>query len=127
MKIKEVVESVLRRVRWDSGVIERGDIRLEARDFGVYRDARLVSELSADQFHLFCLLLEKKQEFVSDEIVSSYVFKEDPESDKSDAVRSLVCRLRKKLGPQLARRIKSSRDKGWIYIQPRDRKTWKIG
>jgi len=120
-KIKVIVENVLRRIGENRGILDRGDIRLDARNFSVYRDSNLAAELSADQFRLLFLLLEKNREFVSDALIAEHVLEDDPKLDKSDAIRSLICRLRKKLGPQLARRIKNKRDKGWIYLQPRDR------
>lgn len=123
-KIRAVVEGLLRRVRWERRILTCGDLHLVGSDFSVHRDSRLIAQLSADQFCLFFLLLEKAGEFVSEEIIVECVLQNDPmlTLDKGDAIRSLICRLRKKLGVQLGRRIRNSRNKGWIYLPPRDRK-----
>ena len=125
-KVKAVVESVLRRVGWDRGILVSGDLRLEAADLSVYRDARLLVRLSQEQFHLLFLLLERSGSFVGEDLIAGHVLKNRRGLDNSDAVRALACRLRRKLGPQIAGRIKNRRENGWIYIQPRDRKADKL-
>ncbi len=112
------VESLLRRVNWERGVTLKGDLRLETTDYQVFRDSKHVTNLSRDQFELFTLLLEKSPDFVSDNEITKRLFGSDLSIDRCDAIRALAHRLRKKLGPQLGRRIKNKANLGWIYIQP---------
>lgn len=112
------VESLLRRVDLDLGMVTCSDLRLDGVTFEVFRDSKLVAQLSPEQFRLLSLLVEKTPNFVQEEDVVRYVFGEVGEDDKIDAIKMLAYRLKQKLGRQLARRIKSI-DRGWIYLSPR--------
>lgn len=120
-KVQAIMESTLRRVKMDRGITGKGDVRLEAVNFQVYRASELVATLPEDQFRFFSLLIEKSPDFVSEEYLSKTLFSSDYAPDKSDAMRGLAQRLRRKLGPQIGRRIKSKIDEGWGYVQPRVR------
>lgn len=120
-KVQAVMESTLRRVRIERGIVGKGDVRLETVNFQVYRAAELVTRLPEDQFRFFAMLIEKSPDFVSEADIAKALFNSDFAPDKSDAIRGLAQRLRNKLGPQLGRRVKSATDKGWIYVQPRVR------
>lgn len=117
-KIQAIIESVLRRVNWERGIFETGDLRLEKETLRVFRGSRLAAALSPEQFRLFSMLIEKSPAFVSEEDIARHVIGSAPYG-KTDAVRALLHRLRQKLGVQLGRRIKSKRSLGWIYVQPR--------
>ena len=119
--IQGVVEGVLRRVGWERGIYEKGDIRLQASGRQVFRGATLVTELSAEHFLFFSALVEKSPEFVSENDVCRIVFNSEYTEDKYDALKMVAYRLRQKLGAQLGRRIKNKKDLGWIYVQPRVR------
>jgi DNA-binding response OmpR family regulator len=123
INIRGIVESVLRRVRWERGIIEKGDTRVEPDGFRVFSRSKPVAELSPDQFRLFSLLFEKSPAFVSEDEISRRVFASSFAPGKADAIKMLSYRLRQKLGPRLARRIKNKRDLGWVYLQPRLRQT----
>lgn len=116
-KVWVIIESVLRRVNWERGIIEKGDIRLEKEFSRVFRDSKLAATLSPEQFKLLAMLLEKSPGFVGEEDISRHVL--GASEVKTDAVRALLHRLRLKLGLQLGRRIKSKRRLGWLYVQPR--------
>lgn len=119
MKIRGVVESLLRRVSWERGTIEKDDLRLEPRDFQVLRGKKLLASLSPDQFALLALLLEKSPEVVSEDDIAKRVFDSDFAPDKTDAIRGLVYRLRLSLGRQIGRRIRNKSGRGWTYVSPR--------
>jgi len=114
-----VVESVIRRVAWERGIMQKGDLRLEPNGCRVFKDSLPLVQLSPNQFRIFSLLLEKSPDFVSEDTIASHVFDSDFAPDKIDAIRNLMCRLRLKLGPRLGRRIINKTNSGWVYIQPR--------
>lgn len=116
-KVQAVVESVLRRVNWERGILRKGDLRLEKETLTVSRENAESSSLSAEQFGLMFLLVEKSPEFVREETIFKQVLGAEPET-KSDAVRALIHRLRQRLGARLGRRIKCKRGLGWTYVQP---------
>lgn len=117
-KILAMVDSVLRRVDWERGVMEKGDLKLHKDILAVSRNSGPGITLSREQFTLLSLLVERSPAFVTEaEIVRSVLGAMSDE--KGDAVRALVYRLRQKLGIRLGRRIKSKRRQGWIYVQPR--------
>ena len=116
--IQGKVESILRRVDWERGVTRKGDLRLETANYQVFRDSKPVVSLSRDQFDFFTMLLEKSPDFVSEEDIAKKIFGTDLAAEKCDAIRGLAHRLRKKIGPQLGRRIKNKANLGWIYVQP---------
>lgn len=120
VKVQAVVQSVLRRVNWERGILHKGDLRLEKETLTVSRENGEVSSLSAEQFGLMFLLVEKSPEFVMEETIFKQVLGSEPEI-KSDAVRALIHRLRQRLGARLGRRIKCKRGLGWTYVQPRRR------
>lgn len=117
-KIRAVIESVLRRIDWERGICETGDLRLERETLQVFRGARLAARLSLEQFHLLSMLIEKSPAYVNEEAIARDVIGSVSEG-KTDAVRALLHRLRLKLGVQLGKRIKSKRNHGWTYVQPR--------
>ena len=117
-KIRAVIESVLRRINWERGICENGDLRLERETLQVFRGSRPAARLSLEQFHLLSLLIEKSPEYVNEEDIARDVIGSVSEG-KTDAVRALLHRLRLKLGTQLGKRIKSKRNLGWAYVQPR--------
>ncbi len=114
-----VVEMVMRRVRWERGVLHKGDIKLEKNGFCVFRGSRRIATLSPGQFHVLYLLVQESPRFVSEDMISVHLFNSDFAPEVEDSIRGLMQRLRKKLGPQVGRRIKSKVRKGWVYVQPR--------
>ncbi|MHB0995385.1 MAG: response regulator transcription factor [Elusimicrobiales bacterium] len=119
-KVQAVVETVLRRVNWERGILQKGDLRLEKETLQIFRGHVPTVTLSEEQFDLLFMLVEKSPEFVSEETITGQILGAGPEV-KSDAVRALLHRLRQRLGPQLGRRIKGKRRLGWTYVQPRRR------
>lgn len=120
-RISAVVEMVLRRINWERGVVRAGDLKLEKVGFQVLRNNKPFVELSPEQFQLFYLLIQESPGFVSEEIISRFLYDSDFSPQNEDSIRGLVQRLRKKLGKQLGRRIKNKSRLGWIYVQPRSR------
>jgi DNA-binding response OmpR family regulator len=117
-KILVTVDSLLRRVGWEREIITKGDLSLNGTRSEVLRNSRPVATLSSEQFKLFFLLVERSPEFVTEEDISKCVYASDSALEKIDAINMLAYRLRQALGPQLARRIKNKRSRGWIYIPP---------
>jgi DNA-binding response OmpR family regulator len=116
------IQSLLRRVAWDRGIIEKGDLRLCGSDCQVYRNVKSIGQLSPEQFRLFALLVDKSPKFVSEDDIKRCVFGKNPAGMGSGAVYVLAHRLRMKLGAQLARRIKNKKRAGWIYLEPGTRR-----
>jgi DNA-binding response OmpR family regulator len=120
--IRFMVESLLRRVCWERGIIEKGDMRLETENLMVFRLAKPFARLSLEQFRFLFILVERSPCFVSENDILEFVFGADTVLEKFDALRGLATRLRAKLGRRIGRRIKNRGSSGWIYVQPREDK-----
>lgn len=120
--IRMMVESMLRRVSWERGIIEKGDIRLETENLMVFRDLKPLARLSLEQFRFLFLLIEKSPCFASENDILEFVFSAHIAMEKFDSLRGLASRLRAKLGRRIGRRIKYKSSSGWIYTQPREDK-----
>ena len=118
-RLLSMVHALLRRVNLDLSTFDHKDLYLDGTSLEVFRDSKWVAQLSQEQFNLLSLLIEKTPNFVQEEDVAMYIFGEVGEIGKIDAIKMLAYRLRQKLGRQLARRIKSVRKRGWIYLNPR--------
>lgn len=118
-KNRAVIEMVMRRVYWERGIIEVGDIRLERAGLQVFRFSKPVVSLSPHQFQLFYLLLQESPAFISEDDISKHLYNSDFALQNEESIRGRIQRLRKKLGPQLGRRIKNKSRLGWTYVQPR--------
>lgn len=122
IEVVAAVRRTLRRAAAAAGVIPGGDITLDAISRLVLRPGRPAIELTPEQFRLFSLLVERSPRFVTEEELCRRVPDSRTELLSSKAINMLAYRLRLKLGTQLARRIKNSRARGWIYLQPRSHK-----
>jgi len=122
-KTQAIVEMVMRRVKWDRGILEVGDIRLDKNGFQVFRHSKPVANLSIVQFKLIYLLMQESPSFLSETQISQYLYNSDFPPEKEDSIRGVIHRLRKKLGPQLGARIKNKSSLGWIYVQSRLRRS----
>ena len=60
-KNRAAVEMIMRRLFWERGIIEEGDIRLERAGLQVFRYSKPVVRLSPHQFQLFYLLLHVRR------------------------------------------------------------------
>jgi len=118
-KIAGVVESVLRRVEMERGALECGDIKLEPDGCRLLRKGRQVAALPPEQFRLLALLVESSPKPVPEDEISARVVGGRTDAQRSEAVYSLVYRLRRSLGPQLSLRIKNLSGRGWTYAVPR--------
>lgn len=118
-KALAIVEMVMRRVNWERGRIEVGDIKLEKPGFIVFRYSKPILNLAPDQFQLLFLLMQDSPNFISEDEISKQLYNSDFAPQNTDSIRGLVQRLRKKLGVQLGRRIKNKTRLGWTYVQPR--------
>lgn len=112
------VESILRRVAWERDVIAHKDLSLNGTSLQVSHHAKHVATLSREQFRLLSLLISRTPNFVEETSVIQHVFGGACETDYCDAVKMLAYRLRLKLGPELAMRIRRIKDRGWIYLPP---------
>jgi len=113
------IQSLLRRVAWERGILEKGDLRIEAATGMVSRYGKPVARLSDERFQLLALLVGRSPEFVPEKEIVQTVLHAEPFANKKGAVKTLVCRLRHDLGTQIGRRLKNKRNQGWIYVQPR--------
>jgi len=113
-----LVKRQVRRADWARGILKTPDLTLNAVTQSIMQGERPAFQLPPEQFRFFALLFEKSPAFVTEEELCAHVFI-DPPVGKHDAISSLVYRLRRNLGPQLARRIRNSRFRGWTYVQPR--------
>ena len=120
-RFRVIIEVILRRICWERGIVKSGDIKLEKNRFQVFRHSRLICHLSPDQFCLLSLLICASPDFMSEDELLKYLFESGSREQKPEAVRGLIQRLRKKLGPQLALRVKNNYHQGWAYIQPQPR------
>lgn len=115
-----LIESLLRRVRMDNGIIEKGDIRTERKRFSVFKDGKFLKSLSPEQFGLLELLLVKSPEYVEERLISQEVLCVVGPADNSAVIRGLAYRLRQALGQPLGSRITSRSGYGWAYIYSQD-------
>lgn len=117
-QILAAVSRQLRRAEAVGGVMRRSDLALDSKALSVSRGDKSAILLSPEQFRFFTVLFERSPQFVSDAELLAYVFT-SPGAGTRDALNMLAYRLRVKLGPQLARRIKNRKYQGWVYVQPR--------
>jgi len=118
-KILAVVQSVLRRVDMERGCLEKGDLKLDPEGYRVFRNGRPVLTLTLEQFRLLSLLVEAGPDPVGEAEICRCVLNSAHTPEKTEAIRSLVYRLRQGLGLRLACRIKNLSGLGWAYVQPR--------
>lgn len=118
-KIAAVVESVLRRVDMERGALECGDLKLDPDGFKLFRKGRQAAVLPPEQFRLLALLLESSPQPVSEDEIAARVIGGRTDPQRTEAVYSLVYRLRRTLGPQLSLRVKNESGRGWAYAVPR--------
>lgn len=116
--IRLMVESLLRRVEWERGILEKGDLRLETEKLRVSNGPGPGTTLSREQFRFLFILMERSPAFVPEDDALKFVFGTGTPPEKFDALRGLAARLRAKLGPRIGKRIKSKTSQGWIYLQP---------
>lgn len=117
-KIRMTIEVLLRRIRWERGVFEKYDIRIQSSNLHVFHGKNIVSKLSPEQFKLFSLLLEKSPGYVPVQELCREILGEAFFPPKPDAIKMIAYRLRKNLGAVLGRRIKSKKALGWVYLHP---------
>lgn len=108
----------LRRVGWDRGIFDHTGIRLNGPGLQVRDESGRTINLSREQFRFLSLLVAKTPYFVREDDAIKYVFGDNPEADKHDALKMVAYRLRHRLGPELARRVKRDKKRGWAYLSP---------
>jgi DNA-binding response OmpR family regulator len=118
-KIAAVVESVLRRVEMERGALECGELKLDPDGCRLFRKGRQAAVLPPEQFRLLALLLEASPRPVPEDEIAVRVLGGRTDSQRTEAVYSLVYRLRRSLGPQLSLRVKNLSGRGWAYAVPR--------
>lgn len=121
--IHEIIRGLDRRVCWDCGIIENGDLRLEELNSRVFHHSKLLVHLSRDRFTLLSLLLEKSPDFVTELAIAEHIYDPEIAPEKKESIKILLHRLRHDLGP-LADRIQNQRSFGWAYIPPCPDKTF---
>ncbi|MCM2267181.1 MAG: response regulator [Elusimicrobiales bacterium] len=123
--LAEVGAAVKRHLRRSRAAAEPGapaDLALDSERLRVLRAGYPDITLSPEQFRFFSLLFRKSPGFVSEKEICAAVLNGEC-SDESAAVNMLAYRVRQRLGPRLAKRIKNIKRSGWTYVQPRLRST----
>lgn len=114
--VRAMVEALLRRVALDTGVLIKGDVRLDPRGNLVLFNGEPVATLTRKEFLFFYAIVRKSPEAVSREELRESILHLEGDVFLSRALEMLVTRTRKRLGQPLAERIKGSRRFGWVYI-----------
>lgn len=117
-EIVAAVKRQLRRADFPGGIVRCSDLTLDFKNMCILRGKKAVVSLSPEQFRFFSMLFKRSSRFVSERDMLAYVFSSSTGGTR-DALNMLAHRLRVKLGPQLARRIKNKKHLGWVYVQPR--------
>lgn len=110
------LEALLRRVQMDSGVLVKGDLRLEPRGNAVMLGDKTVATLSRTEFLLLYVLVKRSPAPVSKAELRRSVLHHDGEDHESRALEMLMTRTRRRLGKPLSERIRGSRSFGWLYL-----------
>lgn len=121
-EIVAAVKRHLRRRDASLGLMWGSDLTLDSKNMSVLREGKPAVCLSPEQFRFFSFIFKKSPRFTSEEELCRQVFLDDCSTSMRKALNMVAYRLRIKLGPQLARRIKCGKTIGWVYLQPRDRK-----
>lgn len=116
-----VVKRQLRRTDAVFWYVSGSDLMLDGNNMCILREGKPPLCLSPEQFRFFSILFKNSPKFVSEEEMCRRVFMADFTKTMRKALDMVAYRLRVKMGAQLARRIKSSKAYGWIYLQPRSR------
>lgn len=117
---------LLRRADPAVGIVQRSELTLDPQNMSISREGKFIAVLSTEQYRFLSILFNRSSQFVNEREMLAYVFSSDPFSGTRKALDMVAYRLRAKLGQQLARRIKSSKARGWVYIQPRDRRKYEL-
>lgn len=120
-EIVAAVKRQLRRMYGTTAIAPYTDLTLDSKNLCILRAGKPDVCLSPEQFRFFSVLFERTPRFVGEEEMCRYVFEADCTDAKRKALNMVAYRLRIKLGTQLARRVKSSKVLGWVYMQPRNR------
>lgn len=113
--IHEAICALRRRLCWERGIVEKGDLKLEAAGFRVFLNSRPFLRLSEDRFLLLSLLVEKSPCFVPEDVIVKRVYKTELTKEKSAALKMLIYRLKYNLR-QYSNRIRNRRGLGWAYF-----------
>lgn len=115
-EILPTMEALVRRVQMDTGVLLRGDLRLDPRGNAVFLEDRLVATLTRKEFVFFYALVKKSPEPLSKDELTKNILHQEGDADESRSMEMLATRTRKRLGKLLAGRISGSRKFGWLYL-----------
>lgn len=117
-EILAVIESLKRRIYWDKGIEEYGDLCLKRSSLQVFLDSKPVLKLASEErFNLLTALVSQSPAFLDSEALAERLYGEDFPPEKLESVRVFVHRLKNDLGP-LGDRIHNNRGEGWAYISP---------
>lgn len=116
--ILDVINSLKRRIYWDKGIEEYGDICMKRDGFQVYLDSKPILRLASEErFKLFAVMVSKSPAFLDAKALAEQLYGEDFPPGKLESVKMLLHRLKSDLGP-LGERIHNNRGEGWAYIPP---------
>lgn len=124
-ELAAVLKSILTQLEHTEGVIDAGDLRLDAREGAILLAGRLVARLKPGPFSAFAALVPAAPEPVSESalyrsFLSRHAYRQaDPELTSRQTVRTYVSQLRRSLGSLLGARIVSTKA-GYRYL-PRSR------
>jgi len=97
------------------------DIKLVKNDLSLHKKGKLFVKLSPGQFRFLAALVRNSPGYVTEKEMFALIFPKAVPPVMHDALSMLAYRLRKKLGPQLAKRLRKKKRLGWKYVQPRAR------
>ena len=117
-ELLRAVKTSIRRRDWSTGVVVKGDVRLDPRERSIHVGDKLLGELPDNQFQFLSTLVLRSPQYVSRrELFESILGRRDvPEESK--ALDMLVSRLKKNVGATVAKRIHHIRELGWLYEVP---------
>src|SRR6185295_2688917 len=103
------LEALLRRVQMDTGLLLRGDLKLDPRGNSVHLNGKPIATLTRKEFHFLYTLVRRSPAPVSRaELRESILHQEGSDSFESRALEMLVTRIR------------GSRSFGWLYLPTAD-------
>ena len=111
------LEALLRRVQMDTGLLVRGDLKLDPRGNTVHLGGKLIATLTRKEFLFLYTLVRRSPAPVSRaELRDNILHQENLDTLESRALEMLVTRMRRRVGKALADRIRGSRSFGWLYL-----------
>lgn len=108
----------LRRAEARAKLSDNSDILLDYGNTTIAIAGKPPIAITAEQLRFFAAIFEQKRRFVSDRELICRVYTSVGKTGTPQALCTLVQRLREKIGPRIAKRIRYDKRCGWIYVEP---------